>query len=111
MSTYFRDATADALEATTEHVRDNLAASADPNDDPTTYRDRVRITTTTIEDGRFRVTGTLDEPERAPYLAPGYDPLDTATQPPRYSLDGPLPGYDAAPIDQQATTGWAEVDR
>lgn len=108
MSTYFRDATADALEATTEHVRDTLAAAADPNDDPTTYRDRVRITTTTIEDGTFRVTGTLDEPERAPYLAPEYDPLDTAAQPPRYSVNGPLPGYDAAPIDQQPDHRWAE---
>lgn len=73
---YSRDVPGDdpaAYDGTVEHVRDYLAAAADPGDDPI-GEFRVRIQTQPLADGRVRITGELDAKPVAPYLAPGYNP-------------------------------------
>lgn len=84
-----------AIDAETEHVRDHLAAVADPNDDPGSYRDevRVRVVSHAEHEGWLSIIGELDEEPDAPYLAPDYDPSkdDDGTRYLRYEEAGAFP--------------------
>jgi hypothetical protein len=86
--------------AVEDHVRRNLAAAVDFDDDPDVEYDAVRITFDTLVGGDVKVTGELDAEPAAPYLQPGYDPDDLAANPPRYSLDGPLDDPSIPPTYQ-----------
>lgn len=63
-----------AFDATVAHVRDYLAAALDPNDDPSRRAWRVIISTSTLADGRIRITGEVDGEPDAPYMKDGYSP-------------------------------------
>jgi len=65
---------ADEVEA---HVRAHLSAVADPDDNPDTYADRVKITRED-RDGGVYILGELDAEPDAPYLSSGFDPQDEA---------------------------------
>lgn len=66
--------TSEQLAATFVHVRDHLAAIADPHDDPSAFADAVRVRTESRPDGGCLISGTLDAEPRAAYLDPGFDP-------------------------------------
>lgn len=55
------------------HVRAELSAIADADDDPDTNADDVDIITTQLDDGGLRIKGFLDAEPDAPYLMPDYD--------------------------------------
>ena len=57
------------------HVRAELSAVADADDDPETNADDVDVIRTRVPDGALRITGYLDATPTAAYLEPGYDPL------------------------------------
>ncbi|AKJ72464.1 hypothetical protein GMA7_27 [Gordonia phage GMA7] len=60
----------DSLEETIEHVRDHVASIASANDDPSEYRDQVKIQTTRYDDGSVRVFGELDMDPCCDYSVP-----------------------------------------
>jgi hypothetical protein len=76
MIPYARDLPADAddelIESTKQHVRAELSARADADDDPDTNADDVQITVERLAD-KVRVVGTLAADANAPYLQPGFD--------------------------------------
>lgn len=86
--------------AVEDHVRRNIAAAVDFDDDPDVEYDAVHITFDTLPNGDVQVTGELDAPPSAPYLLPGYDPDDLEANPPRYSLDGPIADPSTPPSRQ-----------
>ncbi len=66
-----------ALAAETEHVRAQLSAIAEEDDDPATNADDVQVFTRQHPDDPtlLRIVGLLDAEPNAPYLRPDYDPL------------------------------------
>lgn len=67
------DASAEAIAAEEEHVRAQVAAIADADDDPSTRAEDVDLVTVRLDDGRLRIKGFLDAEPDAPYLMPDYD--------------------------------------
>ncbi|MGW4114833.1 hypothetical protein ACWEFJ_28495 [Actinosynnema sp. NPDC004786] len=65
----------DVIDQVIEHVRAELSARADSDDDPTTRAEDV-VVRVERQDGRVLVVGELDAAPDAPYLADGYDPYD-----------------------------------
>lgn len=65
----------EAADAEETHVRDQLAAVADADDDPASRRDDVHVYRVEEPDGRLTIVGVLDAEPDAPYLRPGYDPF------------------------------------
>ena len=84
------DADPDVIAETVEHVREHLAAVADPDDDPAGLLDEVTVGVFAHADGGVSVLGELDADPVAPYLDPGYNPAadDDGTTFHRYSEDG-----------------------
>ncbi len=66
--------TAEQLTATREHVRDHLAAVADPDDNPAAYLESVEIVEEELPYGGLRIIGRLEAEPNAPYLQSDYDP-------------------------------------
>lgn len=66
------DADDDLIARTEAHVRAELSARADADDDPETNADDVEVTVERLAD-KVRVVGTLDAEPNAPYLQPGFD--------------------------------------
>ncbi len=77
---YVRDVPADdemALELETAHVRAQLSAIAEEDDDPETNADDVQVFVRTHPEDpdQLRIVGLLEAEPNAPYLRPDYDPL------------------------------------
>ncbi len=77
---YVRDVPADdetALELETAHVRAQLSAIAEEDDDPETNADDVQVFVRTHPEDPtlLRIVGLLDAEPNAPYLRDDYDPL------------------------------------
>lgn len=64
----------DVIDQVIEHVRAELSARADSDDDPTTRAEDVQVRVER-QAGQIRVIGELDAEPDAPYLKPGYDPF------------------------------------
>jgi hypothetical protein len=75
---YRRDVPIDdrtGIDATVEHIRAHLSATADADDDPTTHAARVEISMVAHPDPTLiSIIGELAATPDAPYLRPGYDP-------------------------------------
>lgn len=58
------------------HVRAQLSAVADADDNPDAYADDVEVRHESLADGGLRIVGTLDAEPVAPYLRADHDPFD-----------------------------------
>jgi hypothetical protein len=78
---YTRDIPADATfedkEKTVQHVRNHVAAVADPYDDPGPHKEEVDVNLHLSADGSIlHVLGDLDAEPDAPYLKEGFNPFE-----------------------------------
>lgn len=66
------DSSQEVIDQVVEHVRAELSARADADDDPTTRAEDVQVRVER-QDGRIRVIGELDAEPDAPYLREDFD--------------------------------------
>lgn len=69
------NSTPEVIERTKEHVREHLAAIADADDNPETYRADVTVWVARHPDNHYllRVEGRLEADANAPYLREDFD--------------------------------------
>lgn len=88
------DHTREQRRVTEAHVRDHVASLAEPDDDPSRLRDRVRVEFRPQPGGGLSVVGLLDAELAAPYLRDDYDPDDEPRPPELAWTPGDQPGWD-----------------